>query len=94
MSRLTQIGTLFASIMGVIMPTTVHAGTIHVCWDGSGDYITIQDGIDAAFDGDEVIVCDGTYIGTGNRDLDFSGRLITLRSANGPRRQTASRHRP
>ena len=64
--------------------TVVHADTIHVCWDGSGDYLTIQEGIDAAGDGDEVVVCDGVYTGAGNKDLDFHGKAITVRSENGP----------
>ncbi|MEE9128819.1 MAG: right-handed parallel beta-helix repeat-containing protein [Phycisphaerales bacterium] len=49
-----------------------------------GDFPTIQAGIDAAVNGDEVVVADGIYTGDGNRDIDFNGKLITVRSANGP----------
>ncbi|UCF44040.1 MAG: DUF333 domain-containing protein [Planctomycetota bacterium] len=45
---------------------------------------TIQDAIDDANDGDTVIVSDGTYTGTGNRDIDFLGKAITVRSESGP----------
>ncbi len=79
--RLLLLG---APITVLALAVTAHADTIYVCWDGSGDYLTIQEGIDAAQDGDEVVVCDGTYTGPGNRDLDFAGKPITVRSEAGP----------
>jgi hypothetical protein len=56
------------------------AAQITVNWNGSADYLTIQDGIDASIDGDTVIIAQGTYTGPRNRDLDFGGRAITVRS--------------
>ncbi len=51
--------------------------------DGTGDYPTIQAAIDAAFSGLTIELDDGVFTGTGNRDLDFHGKAITLRSRSG-----------
>ncbi|MHC4498099.1 MAG: right-handed parallel beta-helix repeat-containing protein, partial [Planctomycetota bacterium] len=45
-----------------------------------GNKPTIQSLIDAAENGDTVVVPPGAYFGDGNRDLDFKGKAITLRS--------------
>ena len=54
--------------------------------DGSMEhpFDAIQEAIDAAMPGDTVIVLDGTYTGTGNHDISFLGKPITIRSQNGP----------
>lgn len=48
------------------------------------DYFTIQEAIDAAYDGDTVLISNGTYTGLGNKDLTYEGKAITVRSENGP----------
>ena len=48
-----------------------------------GDYPTIQAGINAASNGYTVMVADGIYSGTGNINIDFSGKAITVLSENG-----------
>jgi len=48
------------------------------------EYPTIQAGIDASVDGDTVLVASGVYRGDGNRDIDFMGKAITLKSEAGP----------
>jgi cysteine-rich repeat protein len=52
------------------------AMTVHV----PADRPTIQAAINAAVHGDTIIVADGTY----TENIDFKGKAITLRSANGP----------
>jgi len=64
-------------------PFAAHAADIHV----PADQPTLQAGINAANNGDVVLVADGTYTGTGNKNLDFQGKAITVRSeSNDPTR--------
>ena len=61
-----------------------NAAILHVNTEGTGDYPTIQAAIDTASDGDVVVVAPGIYRGDGNRDIDYKGKAITVRSENGP----------
>ncbi len=73
---LTALGLLLTSVPAGAIVLVVHP-------DGTGDYPTIQAAIDAAAAGDIVELTAGTFAGSGNRDLDFSGKAITVRSASG-----------
>ncbi len=68
----------------IALAATCSAATITVHADGSGDYPTIQAAIDAAIEGDIIELTPGAYTGPGNRDIDFLGKAITVRSENGP----------
>ncbi len=77
----------------LLMPAPARAGTIYVdCdnttapWDGTqaNPYQFIRDGLNNADPADTVQVADGTYTGALNKNLDFGGKAITLRSENGP----------
>ena len=59
-------------------PLTAAAATRFV----PGQYLTIQQAIDDCNDGDTVIIAPGTYSGVGNRDIDFLGKAITVRSTD------------
>ena len=50
------------------------------CVAPDGPKATIQAAVDAAIDGDEVVLAVTTYTGDGNRDVDFLGKAITVRS--------------
>jgi hypothetical protein len=53
--------------------------------DGSAahPFDAIQEGIGAAVATDTIRVLEGTYTGTGNKNLDFDGKAITVESENG-----------
>ncbi len=64
----------------VLATATAAAAAVH---EVPQSYPTIQQAIDAAVAGDTVLVAPGTYSGLGNRNLDFLGKDIVLRSVAG-----------
>ena len=75
----TIISLVVSAFIVSVFISAADAGDIYV----PSDYPTIQAGIDAAVDGDTVIVEDGLYTGEGNRDILFNGKAITVRSKYG-----------
>jgi len=71
-----------AALLFLSMSNLARSETIYI---GPGEALTrIQAAIDAASDGDLIIVRDGTYTGSGNRDVTFRGKAVHLKSQNGP----------
>jgi len=71
---------LIVAIVALVAAVTVQAGTYRV----PSVYPTIQAGIDAASNGDTVLVEPGVYTGEGNIDVSFQGKGIALVSETGP----------
>lgn len=64
-----------------VIPVTIQLSTLLRVPD---EFPTIQAAVDAAVDGDTVVVADGIYKGPGNRDISFHTKAITVRSQDGP----------
>jgi hypothetical protein len=74
---------LVLAFLLLLVPVPCNSTVIRVDCAGGGDYLTIQEGIEAASEGDTVLVAPGTYAGTGNHDLDFGGTNIVVMSEAG-----------
>ena len=62
----------------------IGADEAYPVWNlASGElYTTIQQGIDDANDSEIIVLTQGRHTGTGNRDIDFRGKALTLRSSD------------
>jgi hypothetical protein len=78
-SRTCLIAFLVATLTGI--PALATTYVVHP--DGTGDFPTIRDAMDAAVNGDVIELTDGTFTGEGNRDVDFLGKAVTVRSQSG-----------
>ena len=70
------------ALLALLAVVPCAAEIITVDDDGPADFNNIQAAINDANDGDIVIVALGTYTGPGNRDIDFLGKAITVRSTD------------
>jgi len=80
MSKKYQILIVLFVVLGLCTANLRAARIITVDDDGPADFNNIQAAIDDSNDGDTIIVADGIYTGEGNRDIDFLGKAITVRS--------------
>lgn len=68
-----------------------HAAVLHVAPSGSDNnsgtaaapYATLQAAVNNAKAGDTITLAAGTYAGSGNRDIDFGGKALSVKSAGG-----------
>lgn len=75
----------WSAISNIALGRTQDSGgrTIRVAPDGSGDYATIQEAMDASVTGDIIELEDGLFSGAGNRGIGLGARSITVRSRSG-----------
>jgi len=71
------------AIASVMAASSATAATITLKADGTGDYPTIQDSVDAASPNDEIVLEPGTYTGSGNLNIYVTTPDLTVRGDQG-----------
>ncbi|MBT4530630.1 MAG: hypothetical protein HOC27_05445 [Phycisphaerae bacterium] len=71
-------------VTSLLLIETSLAGTWIVSSNGKADFNNIQGAINAASDGDEILVYPGTYTSTGDEVVNTAGKAIWLHSSDGP----------
>ena len=74
---------LITCLVVCLLSGATFATTWTVDDDGKADFDNIQAAVDAASDGDEIIVAPGTYTSTANEVVDMRGKEIWLHSSAG-----------
>lgn len=74
----------FTNVFGaafLLAPILAYPAILHV----PAEHATIQEAVDAASDGDTVLIADGTYTGAGNRGIhwDATTKHLVIKSENG-----------
>ena len=66
----------------LLLVPSAQAAYFYLRPDGSGDFPNIQAAIQAANNGDIILLYNGVYTGPGNHDLDYLGKAVTVSSVN------------
>ena len=73
-----------AILISLLIGSAASAGTIVVDLNGGGDYLTIGEAVQAAVDGDTLLVAPGHYVGANNRGIDPGGKNLVIVGTAGP----------
>lgn len=72
-------------LCALLVPSTGTAISYVVNAQGTGDFPTIQAAVDSCLGGEIIELEDGIFRGDGNRDVNYLGKAITIRSQTGNR---------